>query len=176
MLEIAIPGAETLRLEALVADFDGTLARDGSLLPGVAAAFARLSESLTLHVVTADTHGGARAALASLPCQLVVLAEGGQDVAKRQYVESLGASRCAARRPGRNDRLMLAAAGLGIAVIEPRVWRWRRCWRRAWRCRELRRRWVCCSIRRGLSPLCVHERRHAIPPIQAKVVRQSSTE
>ncbi len=118
MLEIAIPGAETLRLEALVADFNGTLARDGSLLPGVAEAFARLSESLTLHVVTADTHGGACAALAGLPCQLVVLAEGGQDVAKRQYVESLGASRCAALGNGRNDRLMLAAAGLGIAVIE----------------------------------------------------------
>ena len=60
MLEIAFPGAETLRLEALVADFDGTLARDGRLLPGVAAACARLSESLTLHVVTADTHGGVR--------------------------------------------------------------------------------------------------------------------
>lgn len=60
---------------------------------------------------------GACAALAGLPCQLVVLAEGGQDVAKRPYVESLGASRCAVRRPGRNDRLMLAAR-LGIAVMK----------------------------------------------------------
>lgn len=118
MLEIAIPGAETLRLEALVADFNGTLARDGSLLPGVAEAFGRLAEHLCLHVVTADTHGGARAALAGLPCRLVVLPQGGQDVAKRRYVESLGAARCVALGNGRNDRLMLAVAGLGIAVLE----------------------------------------------------------
>lgn len=118
MLEIAIPGAGTLRLDHLVADYNGTLARDGRLLPGVAEAFARLAERLTLHVVTADTHGGARAALTGLPCQLTLLPEGAQDEAKRRIVEALGAAHCAALGNGRNDRLMLAAAGLGIAVIE----------------------------------------------------------
>lgn len=118
MLEIPIPGAETLRLEHLVADYNGTLARDGRLLPGVAETFASLAGRLTLHVVTADTHGGARAALAGLPCQLIVLPEGRQDEAKRRVVEALGAARCVALGNGRNDRLMLAAAGLGIAVIE----------------------------------------------------------
>jgi len=118
MLEIAIPGAETLRLDYLVADFNGTLARDGILLPGVADAFGRLAEHLALHVMTADTHGGARNALAGMSCELAILPEGGQDVAKRSYVESLGAAHCVAIGNGRNDRLMLAAAGLGIAVIE----------------------------------------------------------
>jgi soluble P-type ATPase len=37
MLEIAIPGGETLRLDYLVADFNGTLACDGLLFSGVAA-------------------------------------------------------------------------------------------------------------------------------------------
>jgi soluble P-type ATPase len=118
MLEITIPGAETLQLDYLVADFNGTLAVDGILLPGVADAFWRLAESLDLHVVTADTYGKARDALAGLPCELVVLPDGGQDLAKRRYVENLGAARCVALGNGRNDRLMLAAAGLGIAVIE----------------------------------------------------------
>jgi soluble P-type ATPase len=118
MLEIAVPGAETLRLDYLVADFNGTLARDGILLPDVADTFGRLAEHLALHVVTADTHGGARAALAGMSCELAILPEGGQDVAKRRYVESLGAAHCVALGNGRNDRLMLAAAGLGIAVIE----------------------------------------------------------
>lgn len=118
MLEIAIPGAETLRLEHLVADYNGTLARDGRLLPGVSEAFASLAGRLDLHVVTADTHGGARAALAGLPCRLTILPAGAQDEAKRDFVEALGAARCVVLGNGRNDRLMLAAAGLGIAVIE----------------------------------------------------------
>ncbi len=119
MLEIAIPGAETLRLDYLVADFNGTLAADGILLPGVAEALWQLAEPLDIHVVTADTHGRARDTLAGLPCELVVLANGSQDLAKGRYVESLGTARCVAFGNGRNDRLMLAAAGLGIAVIGP---------------------------------------------------------
>lgn len=43
MIEIEIPGGETLRLEHLVLDFSGTLARDGRLLPGV-------RERLLVHV------------------------------------------------------------------------------------------------------------------------------
>ena len=118
MLEIAIPGAETLRLDYLVADFNGTLAADGALLPGVVDAIWRLAELLDLHVVTADTHHHARNALTGLPCELVVLPDGTQDVAKWQYVQALGAPRCVCIGNGCNDRLMLAAAGLGIAVIQ----------------------------------------------------------
>ena len=118
MLEIAIPGSETLRLNYLVADLNGTLACDGVLLPGVTDALWLLAEPLELHVVTADTFGKAREALAGLPCELVILPQGGQDVAKRRYVEALGAARCVALGNGRNDRLMLAAAALGIAVMQ----------------------------------------------------------
>lgn len=118
MLEIAIPGAETLRLDHLVADFNGTLACDGALLPGVGEALCRLAGKLATHVVTADTFGKARQALASIPCELVILPPGDQDSAKRRYVENLGAIRCTCIGNGRNDRLMLAAAGLGIAVVQ----------------------------------------------------------
>lgn len=118
MLEIAIPGADTLRLEHLVADFNGTLAVDGELLPGVAEGLCQLAERLTLHVVTADTFGKAREALAGIPCELAILPPGRQDDAKRRYVENLGAPRCVCLGNGRNDRLMLAAAGLSIAVVQ----------------------------------------------------------
>lgn len=118
MLEIAIPGAEILRLNDLVADFNGTLACDGALLPGVNESLRHLAQQLTLHVVTADTFGKAREALAGIPCQLAILPPGHQDSAKLRYVENLGAARCACIGNGRNDRLMLAAAGLGIAVVQ----------------------------------------------------------
>lgn len=118
MLEIAIPGSDTLQLDYLVADFNGTLACDGVLLPGVADALWRLAELLDLHVVTADTHHNARNALAGLPCELVVLPDDTQDIAKWQYVQTLGAPRCVCIGNGCNDRLMLEAAGLGIAVMQ----------------------------------------------------------
>jgi soluble P-type ATPase len=76
MLEIAIPGADTLRLDHLVADFNGTLAVDGELLPGVAEGLCQLAERLALHVVTADTFGKAREALAGIPCELAILPPG----------------------------------------------------------------------------------------------------
>ncbi len=118
MLEIAIPGGDILRLDHLVADFNGTLACDGALIPGVADAIWRLAELLDLHVVTADTFGHAREALAGLPCELAVLHGEAQDVAKLRYVERLGATRCVCIGNGRNDRLMLAAAALGIVVMQ----------------------------------------------------------
>jgi soluble P-type ATPase len=118
MLTIEIPGAGTLRLEYLVLDFNGTLACDGVLLPGVRAALVCLAENLAIHVVTADTFGNAKKALAGLHCELVILPPGGQDSAKLRYVEALDSARCVCVGNGRNDRLMVAAAGLGIAVIQ----------------------------------------------------------
>ncbi len=117
-LEIAIPGQATLHLEYLVLDYNGTLAVDGVLLPEVADAMWRLAEYLSIHVVTADTFGHAREALATLPCELTVLHAERQDRAKLAYIEKLGAKRCVAIGNGRNDRLMLARAALGIAVVQ----------------------------------------------------------
>ena len=118
MIEIAIPGSETLRLDHLVADFNGTLAVDGALLPGVADALRSLANRLTIHVVTADTFGRAHDALADLPIKLVILPPGQQDAAKLHYAEGLGVQRCVGIGNGSNDRLLIAAAALGIAIVQ----------------------------------------------------------
>lgn len=118
MLEIDIPGGDTLHLDYLVADYNSTLAGDGALLPGVAQALGQLAGTLAIHVVTADTFGCARQALAAVPCQLAILPTADQDEAKRRYVDDLGANRCVCLGNGRNDRLMLRAAALGIAVMQ----------------------------------------------------------
>jgi len=52
-----------------------------------------------------------------VPCKLSVLPVEAQDVGKLQYVKRLGSPRCVCIGNGRNDRLMLAEAGLGIAVV-----------------------------------------------------------
>jgi soluble P-type ATPase len=117
MIKTEIPGYRTLQLEHLVLDFNGTLACDGVLLPGTSAALHRLAAKLSFHVVTADTFGKAKEALAGIPCVLAILPPGAQDAAKLRYVNALGAARCVCIGNGRNDHLMLAAAALGIAVI-----------------------------------------------------------
>jgi soluble P-type ATPase len=118
MIEIIIPGYHSLRLEHLVMDYNGTLAKDGCLLEGVRARLESLAGQMNLHVITADTFGMARSELIGLPCNLVFLPVEEQVQGKLAYIDSLGRDQVAAIGNGRNDRLMLEAAALGIALIQ----------------------------------------------------------
>jgi soluble P-type ATPase len=53
-----------------------------------------------------------------MECRLEILERGREDRAKAAYVRQLGAGRVACIGNGRNDRLMLRVAGLGIAVVQ----------------------------------------------------------
>jgi len=117
MLTIDVPGYGMLELNHLVADYNGTLACDGILLDGVAERIAALADILHVHVVTADTFGLARQQLDGLPCRLTVLDACNQDQAKLDYVRRLGPSSVVCIGNGRNDRLMVREAALGIAVV-----------------------------------------------------------
>lgn len=116
MIEMAIPGFGQLRLTELVCDFNGTLAVDGMLAPRIRQRLDMLADRVHIHVVTGDTFGTARAECDGLQCQVVVLAAKDQDAAKARFAESLGAARVVAVGNGRNDRLLLAAAALGIGI------------------------------------------------------------
>lgn len=118
MLSISIPGFADLQLVDLVSDFNGTLAEDGRLLPGIREVLVALAADLRIHVVTADTHGTAARELRDLPVSMEVIPPADQAAAKRAFVERLGASGVVALGNGRNDREMLAAAALGIAVVQ----------------------------------------------------------
>ena len=117
MIEVAIPGYGTLRLEHLVLDYNGTLAVDGEPLAGVTDALKNLAQSLEVHVLTADTFGKVRSRLDGLPCKLSVLPVENQDMGKLDYVRALGAERTVCMGNGRNDRLMLKEAALGVASL-----------------------------------------------------------
>ncbi len=117
MFEVDIPGYGSLKIQHLVLDYNGTLAVDGALLDGVAAQLNTLSALMRIHVITADTFGKAREALAEISCELTILSDIAQDEQKQEFVWKLGANRVAAIGNGRNDRLMLDAAILGIGVL-----------------------------------------------------------
>jgi soluble P-type ATPase len=119
MLRVAIPGFKSLALEHLVADFNGTLAGDGHLLPGLSERLEALARLLEIHILTADTYGRAAQACRGLKARLKILEGPDQAQAKLAYVQALGPERVVCLGNGRNDRLMLRAAALGIAVSGP---------------------------------------------------------
>ncbi|RME46500.1 MAG: ATPase P [Caldilineae bacterium] len=118
MLAITIPDFGLLQLHHLVLDFNGTMARDGELLAGVSPLLEELAAKLQIHVLTADTFGRAASQLAGLPCRLTVLPPENQAAGKQEYVRQLDASQTVCVGNGRNDRLMLKEAALGIAVVQ----------------------------------------------------------
>lgn len=118
MIQIAIPGAEELTINHLVLDYNGTIAEDGDLLPGVSACIRAIAEKLRIHVITADTHGTVREKLKGLPCTVEIIGDTSQDCAKRDYIRQLGADTVAAVGNGRNDIFMLQEAVLGISLVQ----------------------------------------------------------
>jgi soluble P-type ATPase len=117
MITIDIPGFGKMALSDVVFDYNGTLAVDGALLPGVAEKLNLLAQHVSVHVITADTFGKAAANLADVNCTLQILPPGDQARSKKEFVDSLNAEHTVAIGNGRNDRLMLQTAVIGIAVL-----------------------------------------------------------
>jgi soluble P-type ATPase len=118
MLEIDIPGFGLIKLEHLVSDFTGTLSVNGKLIQKVDVRLNKLAEFMKIHILTADTFGKAQAELKGINCETHILAGENHDVQKEVYITKLGAESVAAFGNGNNDRKMLKAARIGIAVSE----------------------------------------------------------
>ena len=118
MIPVSIPGFGDFSITAIVMDYNGTLAVDGKLLPGLREVLLKVSEAANLHVVTADTFGLAARELEGVPCTLKILEKENQKEAKHAYIISLGVKNTAAIGNGRNDSIMLKNAVLGIAVLQ----------------------------------------------------------
>lgn len=105
-----------LRLEHLVLDVNGTLTERGRPIEGAVEALGTVAVRLELHVVSADTFGGAEQLAETLGARFRRVGTGRD---KRAYVEQLGGEQCVAVGNGANDAAMLEAAALGIAVVGP---------------------------------------------------------
>jgi len=119
MIEVDIPGFGLVRLKHLVSDFTGTLSCDGKLLPGLKNQLNKISEFLKVHILTADTFGMAQSELKGVVCGIHILSGEEHDIQKEKYVTALGAENVVALGNGNNDRKMLKAAKIGIAVTGP---------------------------------------------------------
>jgi P-type E1-E2 ATPase len=117
MIELNIPGRGLVQLQHLVCDVNGTLAIDGQLQEGVKHRLTVLSDRLTLHLLTADTHGKQAIIDQQLNLKAVHIQPGLEDEQKTKYVQKLGAGTVVAIGQGANDAGMLEAATLGICVL-----------------------------------------------------------
>jgi len=119
MIELNIPGRGLIQLQHLVCDVNGTLAVDGQLLDGVKQRLSTLRERLTLHLLTADTHGKQDIIDLQLGLKAVHIQPGNEAEQKENYVQMLGAGTIVAIGQGANDAGMLRRAALGICVLSP---------------------------------------------------------
>ncbi|MEQ1440099.1 ATPase P [Fontimonas sp. SYSU GA230001] len=113
-IRVQIPERGVREFTDLVCDFNGTLALDGALLPGVAERLHQLADRLRITVLTSDTYGTARAALAELPVAVETV-RSGRD--KARWLS--GKTGVVAIGNGQNDIAMMWLADLTVAVIGP---------------------------------------------------------
>jgi P-type E1-E2 ATPase len=119
MIELIIPGRGTLQLEHLVSDVNGTIAVDGTLQEGMSRSIKNLRDRLSVHLLTADTHGRQHVIDQQLGIEAVRVKPGLESEQKATYIRRIGAERVVAIGQGANDAAMLKTAALGICVLSP---------------------------------------------------------
>ena len=116
MLCVSIPGRPELCLSHLILDYNGTIALDGELIPGVASRLEALARELSILVITADTHGTAARTCAALPVRVLTFPGDRVGEIKAQEAGKLqGGTVCIGN--GFNDVAMAAVCDLSVCVI-----------------------------------------------------------
>jgi soluble P-type ATPase len=73
MLEVNILGYRTLVLSFPVLGYNGTIACDGHLIPGIRGRLEALSKSVAIHILTADAFESVQKEMIGIPCEVVVI-------------------------------------------------------------------------------------------------------
>ncbi|CCK79207.1 MULTISPECIES: HAD family hydrolase [Desulfobacula] len=118
MIDINIPGFGQQTIEHVVFDYNGTIAKDGVLIKGVKDGIKQFSDKVRFHVITADTFGFVKKQLNGIDCALTIIPEKDQAQSKLDYIQKLGTQHTLCVGNGSNDRMMLKAACIGIAVLQ----------------------------------------------------------
>jgi soluble P-type ATPase len=114
MIRIDIPQRGIIELRHAVFDVNGTLAVDGMPISGAVDRLQSLAEHLSLHALTAGTHGNIAELERTLGFPLQIISSGEE---KMHFVEQLGPASVIAFGNGRNDVAMLRMAAIGVAIL-----------------------------------------------------------
>ncbi|MDY6853611.1 MAG: ATPase P [Thermodesulfobacteriota bacterium] len=128
MIELNIPGRETLIIKHLILDLNGTIALDGEIIEGVRQRLKMLSRQLDIVITTADTTGRAVQIIEDMvekktdnerpfSVKLYRIEKEKEDIQKLELVKKLGMIQTISIGNGSNDALMLKESAIGICII-----------------------------------------------------------
>ena len=117
MINLEIPGHETITVEHVTFDYNGTLAVDGYLVAGLKERLVALAKLVEVHILTADTFGLVREQCGDLPVTIEIFARDNISQKKKAFVEVLGGATNIAIGNGNNDQEMFAESRLAIVVM-----------------------------------------------------------
>jgi soluble P-type ATPase len=115
-IKLEIPQQGSIELQHAVFDINGTLAIDGVIIPGVAERLQAISSHISIHILTAGTHGNLPDLERTLGFPLHLINKGDE---KMRYVQDLGPQSVIAFGNGVNDNQMLRLAKIGVIVLTP---------------------------------------------------------
>ena len=117
-MKIDIPGRESIEIRNIIFDYNGTIAVDGKLIKDVSDSINELSNNFNFYVITADTYGSVEKELKDTNCEIIKIPKATQDLSKLNLVKKIGSNITLAVGNGRNDKLMLKEAVLGIGILQ----------------------------------------------------------
>ena len=117
-MKIDIPGRESVEIRNIVFDYNGTIAVDGKFIKDVSDSINELSNDFNFYVITADTYGSVEKELKDTNCEIIKIPKATQDLSKLNLVKKIGPNITLAVGNGRNDKLMLKEAVLGIGILQ----------------------------------------------------------
>lgn len=117
MISISIPGWGDVEIEYLLVDYNGTLALDGKVKPGVKELLEKISRYIRVFIVTADTYDTVDNDVDIMAFNVLKVRKDNSAQEKAKIVRELGPEKVLAIGNGANDALMLKEAAIGIGVI-----------------------------------------------------------
>ncbi|QSX06066.1 ATPase P [Sedimentibacter sp. zth1] len=117
MIKVQIFGRETLTIENIVFDFNGTIAVDGQIPKKIREKLIELSQMVNIYVATADTYGNAKKQCDMFGLDVMLLTKGETRIAKREFVKKLGYEHTVSLGNGYNDEEMLENTKLSIGIL-----------------------------------------------------------
>jgi soluble P-type ATPase len=117
MQKIMIPNYADLEIGHVVLDYNGTLASGGIVSEETRRCLRELTGLYRVYVITADTFGTVQKELEYLDLEVIILSSSDHTAEKAAFIERLGVTQTVAMGNGNNDRLMLEAATLSIALM-----------------------------------------------------------
>ena len=118
MIIYEIPGRESIEIENVVFDYNGTIAVDGKLIDGVGDLFLELEKYANIYILTADTYGSVVEQCKAIPGKVLTFPKENAGESKKDIVKKLGKKKTMVVGNGFNDIPMFEEGILSIAVIE----------------------------------------------------------